>query len=96
MANKPRYRINYDDIPVISVKPEDPGNEASFVVRRVDRYVSCLPKKTFVDRYPEKGSNRFQNSSSRVTGWAWLFMSHVHTEMAAIPILFVTQLCYNR
>ena len=35
MADKPRYRINYDDIPVINITPEDPGNVASFVVRMV-------------------------------------------------------------
>jgi mannose-6-phosphate isomerase-like protein (cupin superfamily) len=75
MANKPRYRINYDDIPVINIKPEDPGNVASFVVRMVYGTDTSI---MFADRGPGYHTKPHYHDAEQVnfvfSGEIWFFV----------------------
>jgi mannose-6-phosphate isomerase-like protein (cupin superfamily) len=75
MPDKPRYRINYDDIPVINITPEDPGNVASFVVRMVYGTDTSI---MFADRGPGYHTKPHYHDAEQVnivsSGEMWFFV----------------------
>ena len=75
MTEKPGYRISYDDIPEINVKPEDPENVASFVVRMVHGTETSL---MFADRGPGYHTKPHYHDSEQInfvlSGEIWFFV----------------------
>ncbi len=75
MPDKPRYRIHYDDIPVINITPEDPGNVASFVVRMVYGTDTSI---MFADRGPGYHTKPHYHDAEQVnivsSGEMWFFV----------------------
>jgi len=75
MTKKPRYRINYDDIPEIHITPKDPGNNAPFVVRMVHGSDTSI---MFADRGPGYHTKPHFHDAEQmnyvVSGEIWFFV----------------------
>ena len=75
MAKKPNYRVNYDDIPELNVKPMDTGNDAPFVVRLVHGTETSI---MFADRGPGYHTKPHYHDAEQinyvVSGEMWFFV----------------------